>query len=150
MNEFVFTSMQRVFVRFVEEIEDSKKAFRNYLTFKSNMHVLLVSPSICFYFLWLSQCHFLSKTFIIEWADKIKVENWYFLGPRVPFNSVGGALISQNKKLMLINGHMKIDLKCRGNACFWTPGYNLKHSRYYPVAMVVPKSITNCTSLSNF
>merc|ERR1712210_346895 len=48
---------------------------------------------------------------------------WYH-GPQVPFNSVGGALISQNKKLMLINGHMKIDLKCRGNACFWTPGYN--------------------------
>ena len=33
MNEFVFTSMQRVFHRFFEEIEDSKKVFRNYLTF---------------------------------------------------------------------------------------------------------------------
>ena len=33
-NEFVFTSMRRVFVRLMEEIEDSKKAFRNYLTFK--------------------------------------------------------------------------------------------------------------------
>ena len=33
MNEFVFTTMQRVFVHFLEEIEDSKKAFRNYLTF---------------------------------------------------------------------------------------------------------------------
>ena len=31
--EFIFTSMQRVFVRFLEKIEDSKKAFRNYLTF---------------------------------------------------------------------------------------------------------------------
>ena len=30
-NEFVFTS---IFVRFLEEIEDSKKAFRNYLTFR--------------------------------------------------------------------------------------------------------------------
>ena len=29
-NEFVFTTMRRVFVRFLEEIEDSKKAFRNY------------------------------------------------------------------------------------------------------------------------
>ena len=28
-NEFVFTSMRRVFVRFLEEIEDTKKAFRN-------------------------------------------------------------------------------------------------------------------------
>ena len=35
-HEFVFTSMQRVFVRFLEEIEDYKKAFRNYLTFSLN------------------------------------------------------------------------------------------------------------------
>ena len=34
MNEFVFTSMRRVFIRFLEEIEDSKKTFRNYLTFR--------------------------------------------------------------------------------------------------------------------
>ena len=34
MNEFVFTSMRRVFVCFLEEIEDTKKTFRNlYLTF---------------------------------------------------------------------------------------------------------------------
>ena len=32
-NEFVFTSMRRFFVRFLEEIEDTKKTFRNYLTF---------------------------------------------------------------------------------------------------------------------
>ena len=34
-NEFVYTTtMQRsVFVRFLEEIEDTKKTFRNYLTF---------------------------------------------------------------------------------------------------------------------
>ena len=32
-NEFIFTSMHRLFVRFLEEIEVSKKAFRNYLTF---------------------------------------------------------------------------------------------------------------------
>jgi hypothetical protein len=29
MNEFVFTTMRRVFVRFLEEIEDTKKTFRN-------------------------------------------------------------------------------------------------------------------------
>ena len=34
-NEFVFTSMRCVFIRFLEEIEDSKKAFRNYLTFSN-------------------------------------------------------------------------------------------------------------------
>ena len=32
-NEFVFITMRRVFVRFLEEIEDTKKTFRNYLTF---------------------------------------------------------------------------------------------------------------------
>ena len=31
-NEFVFTTMPRVFVCFLEEIEDSKEAFQNYLT----------------------------------------------------------------------------------------------------------------------
>jgi len=36
-NEFVYTTtMQRsVFVRFLEDIEDTKKTFRNYLTFKT-------------------------------------------------------------------------------------------------------------------
>ena len=34
MNSF-FTTMRRVFVCFLEEIEDSKKAFRNYLTFRA-------------------------------------------------------------------------------------------------------------------
>ena len=33
-NEFVFTTMQRVFVRFLEEIEVNKKTFRNYLSFR--------------------------------------------------------------------------------------------------------------------
>ena len=33
MKKFIFTTMQCVFVPFLEEIEDSKKAFRNYLTF---------------------------------------------------------------------------------------------------------------------
>ena len=28
-NEFVFTTMQRVFIHFLEEIEDTKKTFRN-------------------------------------------------------------------------------------------------------------------------
>ena len=34
-NEFVFTTMRRVFVCFLEEIEDTKKTFRNYLTFSN-------------------------------------------------------------------------------------------------------------------
>ena len=35
-NELIFTSMQCVFVRFLEEIEDTKKAFRTYLTFMTS------------------------------------------------------------------------------------------------------------------
>ena len=34
-NEFVFTSMRRVFIRFLEESSTKKKPFRNYLTFRS-------------------------------------------------------------------------------------------------------------------
>ena len=37
-NEFVFTTTRHVSVRFLEEIEDTKKTFRNYLTFsKKNL-----------------------------------------------------------------------------------------------------------------
>ena len=35
-NEFNFTTMRLVFVRFLEEIEDTKKTFRNYLTFMAH------------------------------------------------------------------------------------------------------------------
>ena len=45
-NEFVFTTMRRVFVRFLEEIEDSKKAFRNNLTFKYNLNLPLTSTQV--------------------------------------------------------------------------------------------------------
>ena len=33
MNKFDFTTCRLVFIRFLEEIEDIKKTFRNYLTF---------------------------------------------------------------------------------------------------------------------
>ena len=46
MNEFVFTTMRRVFVRFLEEIEDSKKAFRNYLTFSAFIQLHLAFHEI--------------------------------------------------------------------------------------------------------
>ena len=36
-NEFVFASMELVFICFLEEIEDSKKTFRNYLTFSKKI-----------------------------------------------------------------------------------------------------------------
>ena len=73
---------------------------------------------------------------------------WNFiLGPTIPFRvGVGGALVNLERKLMLINGPMKINLKCNGYECFWTPGYILEYARKYPVAMIVPRSITNCTT----
>ena len=37
-NEFILTIMQRVLVHFLEEIEDTKKAFWNYPTFKAYSH----------------------------------------------------------------------------------------------------------------
>ena len=37
-DDFVFTTMRRVFVHFLEEIEDTKKTFRNYLTFSKSPH----------------------------------------------------------------------------------------------------------------
>ena len=40
MNEFVFT-LRRVFVHFLEEIEDTKNTFRNYLTF-NKLQVFLI------------------------------------------------------------------------------------------------------------
>ena len=35
-NEFVFTTMRHVFVHFLEEIEDTKNTFQNYLTFNNS------------------------------------------------------------------------------------------------------------------
>ena len=37
--------MRRVFVRFLEEIEDTKKTFRNYLTFRVYEFLILVENS---------------------------------------------------------------------------------------------------------
>ena len=39
MNKFVFTTMRCVFLRFLEEIEDTKKAFRNHLTLRNQKSV---------------------------------------------------------------------------------------------------------------
>ena len=36
-NEFIFTTMTNLFVRFLGEFEDTKKSFQNYLTFGINV-----------------------------------------------------------------------------------------------------------------
>ena len=49
-NEFVFTSMRRVFVHFLEESSARKKQFRDYLTFSSEgfqQHFSIISKSVC-------------------------------------------------------------------------------------------------------
>ena len=47
-NEFVFTTMGRVFVLFLKEIEDTKKTFRNYLTFKKIFILISRKDLNCF------------------------------------------------------------------------------------------------------
>ena len=49
-NEFIFTSMQRVFVRFLEESSARKKMFRDYLTFsvyRTGLHQKLKPKKSC-------------------------------------------------------------------------------------------------------
>ena len=41
-NEFIFTTMQPVFIHFLEEIEDTKKTFRNYLTFNTSESIYII------------------------------------------------------------------------------------------------------------
>ena len=45
-NEFVFTSMRRVFVRFLGESSARKKSFRDYLTFKNKITFSMMASSI--------------------------------------------------------------------------------------------------------
>ena len=51
-NEFVFTSMQRVFVRFLEESSARKKTFRDYLTFSQANKGLRLFWLISWDFFW--------------------------------------------------------------------------------------------------
>ena len=48
-NEFIFITMRHVFVRFSEEIEDTKTSFSNYLTFslKTQVHFDVVILKKC-------------------------------------------------------------------------------------------------------
>ena len=57
-NEFVFTTMRGVFVRFLEEIEDTKKTFGNYLTFSWVVakHISQLVLRACFFSVLLLKC----------------------------------------------------------------------------------------------
>ena len=84
-NEFIFTSMRRVFVRFLEEIKDSKNAFRNYLTFSTNKHELL------WYFFPL--CQIKPKNYWTTSNFYSKICN-LVVAPRLRIQSKGWILIS--------------------------------------------------------
>ena len=46
-NEFLIISMRHVFVHFLDELEDSKKAFQNYLTFNTRKtHLAAMQPHV--------------------------------------------------------------------------------------------------------
>ena len=49
-NEFVFTTMRCVFVRFLEEIENTKKSFQNYITFNKLITYLYFSEWKSFWY----------------------------------------------------------------------------------------------------
>ena len=62
-NEYIFTAMRRVFIHFLEEIEDSKKAFQIYLTFSNKKQEILRIA-----YVWRSCCYHLDNT---SWITSI-------------------------------------------------------------------------------
>ena len=84
-----------------------------------------------------------------------KTFTFSFSGPPLDVQSVGSALVSLNDNLLLINGPVIHQLGCqipkrpRSNLeCAWSPAARVKHSRKYPIAMLVPKSIINTGTTS--
>ena len=73
-NEFVFTTMRCVFVRFLEEIENTKKSFQNYITFNKLITYLYFSEWKSFWcFTWI-------QTLNVPWIVVLKLvsisNNW--------------------------------------------------------------------------
>ena len=71
-NEFVLTSMQHVFVCFLEEIEDSTKTFRNYLTFIPNLYISE------FQFQYSHHKPTKSRILTLAWSGAIKLTRPYY------------------------------------------------------------------------
>ena len=68
-NEFVFTTMRRVFLRFLEEIEVNKNTFRNQLTFSGNVNDMQIySFNSAVKYIILHQCN-------VKGGGKV-VNNW--------------------------------------------------------------------------
>jgi hypothetical protein len=57
-NEFVFTTIRRVIVRFLEDIDNTKKNYRNYLTFSSGSEVCLTAS---FFFYWATSLYIFKR-----------------------------------------------------------------------------------------
>ena len=77
-----------------------------------------------------------------------------FLGPRIPFHSVGGTLVQSSRHLMLIDGDKKALLKCKiqqrikSIICTWTQFEKQEEDRKYQVALMAPRSLLNCTEIN--
>ena len=73
MNEFIFTSVQRVFVRFLEEIEGTKKTLRNELTFSIPKFALFVykemisGPVVYLFLRFVGFCAKPGRKSILHW-----------------------------------------------------------------------------------
>ena len=79
-----------------------------------------------------------------------------FLGPRIPFQSVGGTLVQLSRSLLLIGGDKKALLRCRilqgikNIFCTWIEFEKEEEDRKYQVALMAPRSILNCTANNKF
>ena len=85
----------------------------------------------------------------------LKTFTLLFAGPPLEAQAVGSALVSLNDNLLLINGPVIHQLGCQipkksqpHLRCAWSPAARVKHSRKYPIAMLVPKSIINTGTTS--
>ena len=86
----------------------------------------------------------------------LKTFTLLFAGPPLEAQAVGSALVSLNDNLLLINGPEIRKLACNVQrvkrqpdlGCIWFPATRLVHSRKYPVAMLVSKSIINTGTTS--
>ena len=91
-NEFVFTSMRIVFVRFLEEIDDLKKPFRNLLTFTvCDFTISILKSTQCLFvclsfyltpFPWINlRAKYIYGFFLTRrrYSDHFKVNIWEFV-----------------------------------------------------------------------
>jgi hypothetical protein len=134
-NKFVFTTTMNSFVRFLGEFEDTKKFFRNYLTFSSLFHegkrrsrITILNNSVTFSFtifdLKLQKCKYLGSPWIWLVFFRIWFRKTRFKGPSLTslwIRWIGKAIENNqwgfNRRVSLVNIFtrlictLRIDLK---------------------------------------